>query len=295
MAENSKISWTTHTFNPWIGCAKVSQGCKFCYAATLNERYKWVTWGPGEARRRTSVANWNKVRAWDRDAAKSGIRPRVFCASLADWLDEEVPAAWMADLLCLIRDTPNLDWLLLSKRPENWRGRIESIKTKDESMAAWLLGWLIANDPPSNVWIGTTVEDQENADKRIPVLLDIPARVRFLSCEPLIGPVDLENERRSYLTDIGRPGAKPVQRGVDWVICGGESGAKARPMYIAWARSLRDQCAIAGVPFHFKQWGSNPDASAYETPMVNARMDAHNGGNLLYGTIHDAVPSAGSP
>lgn len=200
-------------------------------------------------------------------------RQRVFCASLADWLDDEVPVEWLADLLALIHRTPNLDWLLLTKRPQNWRTRMDEVVrieipdgaaavprcTAAALAAAWLKGVAAAN-----IWLGTTVEDQTLAEERIPVLLDIPAMVRFLSCEPLLGPVDLTtvrwNRGDGYFGDCLSPHHIPHGRIEDaplihWVICGGESGPNARPMHPDWARSLRDQCRAAGVPFFFKQWG----------------------------------------
>lgn len=277
--KNTHIEWCDHTFNPWEGCAKVSPGCAHCYAETRNARFGGGTapnWGKGAPRRRTSVQNWNQVRKWDREAQAAEAahwppsvpyeRPRVFCASLADWLDDEVPVEWFADLLDLIRQTPNLDWLLLTKRPENWRRRlIEAMNFIDGSgpketggvpdvysgplapTAKMIELWCCDTTPPANVWIGTTVEDQARAGERIPQLLGIPARVRFLSCEPLLGPVDLINSRGLCL-------GKPPRLEIDWVICGGESGPDARPMHPDWARNLRDQCAD-GVPFLFKQWG----------------------------------------
>lgn len=295
MGEDTNIEWCDHTFNPWEGCAKVSPGCANCYAEARNARFGGGTapnWGKGAPRRRTSKDNWKLPLKWNRDAEyvlfhwnegnlgdlPEPHRPRVFCASLADWLDDEVPAAWLADLLVLIHSTPNLDWLLLTKRPENWESRMmAALEWIDESEPAftWLAQWVnglplrpVPSGPiaPGNVWIGTTVEDQARADQRIPELLKIPAKVRFLSCEPLLGALDLANMVRedgggehhySALecdvdpADDGEWGGRTV----NWVICGGESGPKARPMHPDWARFLRDQCAAASVPFLFKQWG----------------------------------------
>lgn len=297
MAENSNISWTDHTFNPWIGCAKVSPGCANCYAATQDNLRKWTPdgWGKGKPRKRTSAGNWNLPVRWNRAGclncgAKSrvsgndglykclfcGKRPRVFCASLADWLDDEVPIEWLADLLKLIHETPNLDWLLLTKRPENWRRRLEEVHagmTSTTPVSAWLAAWLFRGHtafkfgptPPENAWIGTSVEKQEYADKRIPDLLKIPAKVRFLSCEPLLGKVLLDNGETSWLTCLGTPHCERGEgcrsfdelgehfHGIDWVICGGESGPKRREMKMEWAQSLHDQCKDAGVAFFFKQ------------------------------------------
>lgn len=277
MSENTRIEWCDHTFNPWTGCTKVSPGCANCYAEGWAKRSGIVRWGKGAPRRRTSEANWKLPLKWNRDVANGMptwdddplARPRVFCASLADWLDEEVPVEWLYDLLNLIRRTPNLDWLLLTKRPENFRPRLTEILrlmgrhlTLEESYLRTFItlmmdgGWAesIYTAPQvgrENYWIGTTVEDQARADERIPELLQIPAKVRFLSCEPLLSPVDLlgKDEQGSALHSFeGRPR-------VDWVICGGESGHGARPMHPDWARSLRDQCQAADVPFLFKQWG----------------------------------------
>jgi protein gp37 len=220
MAENSKIEWTTHTFNPWIGCQKVSPGCDHCYAeAMMDHRYGKVEWGPHGERKRTSEANWKLPLRWARQA--KGSRPRVFCASLADVFDNKVPAIWRSDLFALIEDTPELDWLLLTKRPQNiakmlwpkWDGAL-----------------------PRNIWLGTTCEDQKHFDQRWPLLRDAAdAIVNFISYEPAIGPLFI------------RPN-KP-----DWVICGGESGPNRRMMDPAWARDVRDQCAEQGTPFFMKQ------------------------------------------
>ncbi len=262
MAENSTIEWTDHTFNPWIGCTQVSPGCANCYAAAQDKFRKWTPegWGAGKPRRRTKT--WGEPLKWnnkaDMDATQAEAmgmdlrRPRVFCASLADWLDDEVPIEWLADLLKLIHDTPNLDWLLLTKRPENFEDRISDAgdvlgdhpdtmwpDTAANDLWWWVQNWLEGH-APRNVWIGTTVEDQARADERIPALLKIPARVRFLSCEPLLEGVDLR------LEDL-------KSESLHWLICGGESGPGKRAMNPEWARALRDQCAAAGVPFFMKQ------------------------------------------
>lgn len=284
MGKNSKIEWCHHTFNPWIGCTRVSPGCLNCYAeALMDQRMGRVRWGPGQPRSRTSEANWRKPLTWNRQAdealtehellwqdatpmerrhARTGPawpeRPRVFCASLADWLDHEVPARWLADLLALVHETHCLDWLLLTKRPGLWRQRLLAAlpalatsavggrQGEGDGAYGMVYSWL-EGEAPANVWLGTTAEDQQRADERIPELLKIPALVRFLSCEPLIGPLVLPD--RFFCQD-----AAP------WVICGGESGPGARPMHPAWARDLRDQCqgeeGDRRVAFFFKQWGA---------------------------------------
>lgn len=246
MAENSAISWTDHTFNPWIGCTKVSPACDHCYAEAWDKRFSGGRWEPGAKRTRTGSKNWNAPRKWNAEAERLGVRKKVFCASLADVFDNKVPAEWRADLWQLIAETPALDWLLLTKRPQN----IEKMLPDH-----WGIGW-------PNVWLGTTVENQTEADRRIPSLLIIPARVRFLSCEPLLGPLNLRNVKmglghslnamtgRFSVGDFLEPGGR-----IHWVIAGGESGPGARPSHPDWFRSLRDQCADTGTAFHFKQWG----------------------------------------
>lgn len=256
MAENSAIEWTDHTFNPWEGCQKVGPGCDHCYAETRNARFaggQAVNWGPGAPRRRTSAANWRKPLAWNAAHAEffeqHGRRQRVFCASLADVFDIAVYPAWRADLFALIEQTPNLDWLLLTKRIGNVRGMVplpwisKPFQHGPNPANTYPAGW------PAHVWLGASIVNQAEADRDIPKLLAVPARVRFLSMEPLLeevtvfsldGPVDVPDGEASPL---------------HWIIVGGESGAGARPMHPAWARDLRDQCAAAGVPFLFKQWG----------------------------------------
>lgn len=298
MAENSEISWTDNTWNPWIGCTKVSAGCKNCYAERdFDKRRHVVEWGKGNPRKRTTDAYWKQPLAWNRKAEKEGTRPRVFCASLADWLDPEVPIEWFMDLMGLIAVTPNLDWLLLTKRPEHFDSRMgdaffEWAKTSPQKTPAHYMcyDWRIRRVAPANVWIGTTVENQKATD-RIPHLLSIPARVRFLSCEPLLGPVDISSwiaKALPYLTKQNFEAATARNRfvidvesikdqmmcnlGIDWVICGGESGPNARPMHPDWARDLRDQCAAAGVAFHFKQWGEwAPGECAQHAPTKTER------------------------
>lgn len=297
MGSTTEISWADKTFNPWIGCTKVSEGCRNCYAERRSQRFpQQGQWGPGALRKRTSAANWRKPILWDRASAKAieeerhrrlsdpGViwgdmlpKPRVFCASLADWLDEEASAQDLADLLALIERTPNLNWLLLTKRPENWRERLgeaADARSAVEAPGAQLAERWLAGDAPDNVWVGTSVEDQA-ATARIEHLLKIPARVRFLSCEPLISAVDLTphfGPRRVVCdgeTHYTRPHADPIHveaeertgysvrpPRIHWVIAGGESGPGARPMHPEWVRSLRDQCQEAGVAFHFKQWGA---------------------------------------
>jgi protein gp37 len=235
MGETTAIEWTRHTFNPWVGCMKVSDGCKHCYAETLNKRWGRVRWGAGAKRERTSEANWKQPLRWNAAAKKAGVRARVFCASMADVFDPEVPREWRGDLFALIDRTPWLDWQLLTKRPEHFNDM------------AVPHGW------PPNVWLGVSVENQEQADRRIPPLLLQRASVRFLSCEPLLGPVDF-NACAAW-----HPGVNGIYlEGIAWVIVGGESGPGARPFDIAWARTIRDQCKASGVACFVKQLGAKP-------------------------------------
>lgn len=275
MGEASKIEWTDHTFNPWIGCTKVSEACRHCYAETYADRYGIVTWGPSGTRKRTAASTWAEPRKWSRQAKAEGVKRFVFCASLADVFearDDLDPIR--ADLWQLIEECDGLTWLLLTKRPDEIRRRVP---------AAWLEpgGW------PEHVWIGASVESQDAADARIPHLLDVPARVRFLSMEPLLGPVTV-----------------PLD-GIGWVIVGGESGAHARPMHPDWARSVRDQCAAANVPFFFKQWGEwavrprvDANAEVWSGAVGTGRMcfmgqvGKKAAGRLLDGVEHNGRPEA---
>lgn len=271
MAENSNIEWTDHTFNPWIGCQKVGPGCDYCYAEAWDGRGlqgQATRWGPDAARTRTGAANWNKPRAWNAAAAKSGKRARVFCASLADVFDNHpsILPDWRSDLWRLIQATPHLDWLLLTKRP----GNIERF------LPAFMR-------PFPNLWLGCTVVNQAEADRDIPKLLAVPAHVRFLSIEPMLGPIDLRGIWTHCPTHDFHSGfclgPCPDRRRLDWVICGGESGPNARPMHPDWARSLRDQCRAAFVAFHFKQWGE------YEADQIgpeDARSTSHPPGHVNF-------------
>jgi len=230
MAENSKIEWCDHTFNPWIGCQKVSPGCDHCYAeAMMDKRYGRVKWGPHGERKRTSEDNWKKPLVWAKRA--NGHRSRVFCASLADWLDNRVPREWRSDLGRLIEATPRLDWLLLTKRPENY-----------EKLAPCRLDKI-----PANVWLGVTCEDQPHYERRWGVLSRprISATFKFVSYEPALGPLTLQHQ--------------PGESVPDWIICGGESGPGARRMKPAWVGALREECADLNIPFFMKQIGSNHD------------------------------------
>jgi protein gp37 len=232
MGEYSKIEWTDHTFNPWVGCTKISPGCDHCYAESWSKRSGLVQWGD-QPRRRTSESNWQKPLRWNAQAREFkrqyGHRPRVFCASLADVFDNQVESAWREDLFVLIRECRRLDWLLLTKRPRN----ISKMLPSD---------W---GDGYRNVWLGITTENQEWFDRRWRQLESVPALIKFISYEPAIGPLRLPKH-----------GPFP-----DWLISGGESGGGARLLNPQWVRDIVADCRRKGVvPFH-KQWGtysSNP-------------------------------------
>lgn len=300
MAENSSIEWTDHTFNPWIGCTKVSPACDNCYAETWAKRGgNGHLWKPLVQPRRSKT--WRDPIRWNAKAEAEGRRHRVFCASLADVFDNQVDPAWREDLWALIHDTPHLDWLLLTKRPQNIAKMLPGTDGRwpsDYSRGVWGDGW-------PNVWLGTTVENQAEADRRIPHLLAVPAKVRFLSCEPLLGPVEPIG-LKSHLDQRGnwRDGG-----GIHWVIAGGESGPGARPMHPDWARSVRDQCAAAGVPFLFKQWGewapppleadtagalrcrAGDRAHVFPDLQQMGRVGKKAAGRLLDGVQHDGFPA----
>ena len=255
MAEHSAISWCDATFNPWIGCAKVSPACDHCYAERWAARFGRVGWGSPPVR--TSAANWREPLAWNAKAVRTGRVLRVFCASLGDVFDNAVPAAWRADLWSLIETTRALTWMLLTKRIGNAQRMLPE---------AWL------DRPRPNVWLGATVVSQQEADRDTPKLIATPAARHFVSCEPLLGPIEFDHEGLESETfghaaachdDLcglngdahSCAGHVYPQPAIDWVIVGGESGPGARPMHPEWARSIRDQCIDAHVPFHFKQWG----------------------------------------
>lgn len=288
MVENSKIEWTDHTFSPWLGCTKVSPACDNCYAEEWAKRF-----GKGElwqgTLRRTSPSNWSDPHRWNRKAAAAGKRERVFCASLSDVFDNAAPTDWRNDLWEVIRATPHLDWLLLTKRPQN----IGKMLPRDWGTKGY-----------TNVWLGTSVENQVEAARRIPILMDVPARVRFLSCEPLLGPVHLRfahDEETGECIKGGWPmfGAEPTGK-LHWVITGGESGPNARPSNPEWFRDLRDQCAAAGVPFLHKQNGEFASVSevegagehfTFEDGRTVRRVGKKRAGRLLDGVEHNGVPT----
>lgn len=292
MAENTKIEWCDATWNPWIGCTNVSPGCDHCYAEAWGQRFG-VEWG-NHPRRRTSESNWRQPLKWNRTARRSGKPLRVFCASLADVFDNQVPIEWLADLLVLIYYTESLTWLLLTKRPQNivkrLRAAVPALREKHENLVADRIERWLAGDPPPNVAIGITAEDQTRADERIPLLLATPAVVRFLSCEPLLSDIDLTNIRpndlrgpalrldalagRDYHEDDDGQWTAANGR-VNWVIVGGESGPHARPMEVRWVHDIVSQCQAASVPVFVKQLGSKPvvGGQRYTHPYAGTQID----------------------
>lgn len=266
MGDNTKIEWADHTFNPWIGCTKVGPGCDHCYASDWDKRWNGAEhWGPGAPRRRTKHQNWARPLEWNREAEEKGIRYRVFCASLADVFDNEVDPSWRADLFYLIYITPNLDWLLLTKRIGNAEAMMRHAITDAG------LNTRNARSVWPNVWLGATFCNQKEWDRDADKLTSVPATVHFGSFEPLLGGIDLMQcpecngsgeTAGHYSSDTGveqcdrcRSTGRREYLDLGWIISGGESGKNARPMHPEWVRSLRDQCTAAGIPFLFKQWG----------------------------------------
>lgn len=311
------IGWCHFTINFWWGCTEKSPACAFCYARDIAARWSQklfgfkVAWGDGQTRGERLQEARREALALNRSAQRRGVRYRVFANSMSDWLDSEVPAEWLAFMLETISLTPHLDWLLLTKRPELWDRRIgDALALSAEGSLRIAYEWLGCSNPPANVWIGTTVEDQTRANERIPKLVAVPAKVRFLSCEPLLSEVKLSrwiddpcgiecrecgedtdyvvpSECHTWRSDIGPLPRCPIcgagaswkgnLDGIHWVIAGGESGIKARPSHPDWFRSLRDQCTAAGVAFYFKQWGEWTQRCLMEIngkPCGDGRTDA---------------------
>lgn len=270
MAKNSRIEWTNHTFNPWWGCVKVSPACKHCYAESWAKRVGSRVWGVGSERRFFGDKHWSEPLRWNDDARTSGRRARVFCASMADVFEDRRDLdVWRDRLWTVVEATPWLDWLLLTKRID-----------RVGELAPWGRDW------PSNVWLGTTVEDQRRADERLPTLSALPAAVRFVSAEPLLGPLD-----------IG-----PWAKSLDWVITGGESGPHARPSSPSWFVDLLNQCMASDVAFHFKQWGdwapgqglnlAKARAAQADDGTTMLRIGKKAAGRVLEGSEWDGLPKA---
>lgn len=245
----TSIEWCDFTFNPWWGCEKISEGCKNCYAEASDRRWGGEHWGPGSTRKEQSGNYWLSPRTWNRRAERESRRFRVFCGSMCDIFEARTDLdALRTRLWHLIIATPRLDWLLLTKRPQNMRRLLPP---------AWKDG------VPGNVWLGTTTENQERLAGRVPHLLSVGAPVHFLSYEPALGPLYLPHQ----FSD-GRPG-----RRVDWVIAGAESGAGARRMDERWIREVRDHCRAAGVSFFYKQ-RLNERGRKVTLPVLDGRRHA---------------------
>lgn len=242
MGKGTKIEWAHHTFNPWWGCTKVSDGCKNCYAEAWAKRTGHDIWGADKPRRFFGDEHWRGPEKWDEEAHKQGERKRVFCASMADVFEKRPDLiAPRARLFTLIEDTPDLDWLLLTKRPED------------------ILELAPRLPIPKNIWLGTSAENQEQWDIRLPHLMEIDATIHFVSAEPLLGPI--------YMGDH-----KP-----EWMIVGGESGPRTRRIEEVWAQDIQTQCAARGTKFFFKQWGGRDKEAA---------------GRMLNGRTYDELPFA---
>ncbi len=237
MAEDTNISWAHHSFSPWIGCTKVSPGCKNCYAETLDKRFHYTSegWGKGKPRYRTSEAYWKKPLKWNEEAKRLGARYRVF-PSLCDPFDMEVPEDWMVDFGVLVRQTPYLDWLLLTKRPDDILNF-----THYTEWTSHIFDDLVI-DLPTNVGLGISTENQDAYDD----CMDMFAfwfpycQTNFISIEPMLEQInlDLDSIASNY---------------ADWVIVGGESGPNRRPFEVEWAIDIYNQCKAAGIPFFMKQ------------------------------------------
>jgi protein gp37 len=271
MAINSKIEWTDHTFNPWLGCTKVSPGCDHCYAEAWSKRSGLVRWG-NSPRRRTTEVYWRGPAKWNAAADEferaNGRRQRVFCASLGDVFDNQVEPLWRCDLFELIAKCSRLDWLLLTKRPQN------IVKMLPPN---WGNGY-------QNVWLGITAEDQKRFDQRWPHLLRTRAVVKFISYEPALGPLRF-------------PVKGPFPH---WLISGGESGAGARHMKPQWVRDIVTDCRRTGVALFHKQWGSYQNNPLVVEEGLSEREAAHRdpygkGGALIDGALCRESPSSSRP
>lgn len=269
----TKIEWTYHTWNPFVGCSKVSPACDHCYAERMACRLATM---PATAASYGKVVDlgaraWNGRTALVESALSIPLRwrkpRRVFVGSMTDLFHPTVPDEWLDRVFAVMALTPHLTFQVLTKRPERMREYLghprklivadETDKLADDPWAHTKLRW-----PLPNIWLGVTAEDQPRAEERIPILIDTPAAVRYVSYEPGLGAVDLDRiqtEGATYHALSGSVGVEgrgqAVSPRLDWVICGGESGPGARPMHPDWARSLRDQCQETGVSFFFKQWG----------------------------------------
>ncbi|WP_428668061.1 DUF5131 family protein [Reyranella sp.] len=272
MGENTAIEWCDHTFNPWIGCTKVSPACDHCYAEKLATFRGWAEWGVGKPRKRTARSNWQKLQAWDKAARRAGVRRSVFCASLADWADPEVPEDWRRELFEALGETTNLDILLLTKRHALARRYLleHSFNKRIDMRRRLRIGMTVENETLARIRLS-----------RLAQLADDGWRT-FVSYEPALGAVNW------------RPW---IERGaIGWLIAGGESGPHARPAQPDWFRAARDACASGGVPFFFKQWGEHVPVWVDELPgdpvVQMRRVGKKAAGAMLEGRLYREVPVA---
>lgn len=263
MGRRTKIEWTDRTLNLWHGCSKISEGCKFCYAEAINKRFHGgANWGKDAPRKRASETARKLPLKWNREAERKGKRIRVFFGSMADWLDPQTPIELLVDLLQLIRQTPWLDWQLLTKRPELWDTRIYAAQCAMEALvpeepiadaALMCRHWRLDRKPPANVWIGVSAENQHRLMERAAAANNIPALVHFVSGEPLLGPLDF---------------SPAICRIFDWIILGGESGPNARPCDIQW---INDILSHNGYAVFVKQLGRYPTVNGSLLSLKDAK------------------------
>lgn len=270
MAEITSIAWADSTFNPWRGCAKISPGCTNCYAEKQSKRNPRVLgqWGPHGRRAIAAESYWKQPFKWNREALAAGERRRVFCASLADVFEDRSELVGpRLRLFGVIKDTEHLDWLLLTKRPENIQRLWPRYVVYDSNAGLRQERWtsdLEIGISAHNIWLGVSVEDKQHGLPRIDVLRQIPAVVRFLSIEPLLEPL-----------------GKIDLTGIDWVIVGGESGHGARSFHLDWARDILHQCRAANVPCFVKQLGSDPCSNDDRDPENSKENTRYALGTLL--------------
>lgn len=330
MADHTKIEWTEATWNPITGCSVTSPGCTNCYAMKLaGTRLRHHESRAGLTRETKAGPVWTgEVRFNEQwlDQPLRWKRPRmIFVCAHGDLFHESVPDEWIDRVFAVMALAPQHTFQVLTKRSARMREYITNLETEPQEatvrrmVAAWpMIGRplpeqdMLVNGP--NVWLGVSVEDQARANVRVPDLLATPAAVRWLSCEPLLGPVELDDawEGESALSaecwgdcawcEKGFPAlynchrgrqpdaeAEKGRSGIDWVVAGGESGRGARPMQLEWARSLRDQCADAGVPFFFKQWGNHRPVDDGDGGRMIPCSKAE-AGRFLDGALHGAFP-----
>lgn len=257
----SKIEWTEKTWNPVSGCTKISDGCKNCYAETMAKRLKAMG-AKGYENGFAVTLHPSRLR----EPLERKKPTMYFVCSMGDLFHEDVPFEFIDRVFAIIALTPHLTYQILTKRPERMRQYFERLKINNvyylkvpwENLPA-SKGYgdlFVANPPFANVWLGVTAENQEQADKRIPILLDTPAALRFVSIEPMLGEISLEKQHRKMVGDKpAYPCSENYLLDLDWVIVGGETGTGARPLQYEWVKDIQEQCKAAHIPFFFKKWG----------------------------------------